>query len=76
MQFPNLHLNKNGYLTISMYDLAGHMVYSLYEGTQAEGSYSIEINAKEFSSGLYFIYSEFYSGSSIKNETMKINLLK
>jgi hypothetical protein len=50
----NYTLNENANVQVEFVDLAGKVVRSLNEGTQAAGTYSIEIDANDFAEGVYF----------------------
>jgi hypothetical protein len=44
----------NGPVSLSIYDIAGHLVDRLVDRTQPAGEYVVEWNAKDFPSGIYF----------------------
>ncbi len=68
----NYELQITNYVTIKVYDLNGKEITTLHSGKQAAGSYSVEFNASNFSTGIYF-YS--IQTESFK-ETKKMILLK
>jgi len=47
-------LRQRAPVSLKVYDLAGREVATLVEGTQDEGSYTVEWNARTFPSGAYF----------------------
>ena len=65
-------VDKAGYMTLSVYNIAGQVVSTLFDGYQTEGSYNVLWNASEFASGVYYI-SMFMEGHV---ETMKAVLVK
>jgi hypothetical protein len=46
---------KESYLTVKIYDVVGNEVATLVDDVQFEGSYSIQWDAKDYSSGIYFV---------------------
>lgn len=69
-------LEMNGHVQIMVYDIAGQNIFQLHDGFQLAGTHSINFNASNLSSGIYFIKSQFKSDAGIINQTLKINLLK
>ncbi len=45
---------ENGFVTLKVYDILGNEVATLINGKQQAGSYGINFNASELSSGIYF----------------------
>lgn len=70
-------LNLAGTVKLSVYDLNGKLVRSLLNIRQPAGSYSIEFNASDLTSGVYFyeLYIEDISGQNIR-ETKRMMLIK
>ena len=68
----NYELKITNYVTLKVYDLNGKEITTLHSGKQSAGSYSVEFNASNFSTGIYF-YS--IQTESFK-ETKKMILLK
>ena len=65
-------VDKPGHMKLSVYNIAGQEVSTLFEGYQTEGNYNVLWNASEFASGVYYI-SMFMEGHI---ETMKAVLVK
>ena len=65
-------LNENMHVSLTVYDLKGRVVNTLIDQFSHAGSYSINFNGDNLSSGVYFV--ELRSGSLI--EYSKIILLK
>ena len=59
-------------MKLSVYNITGQEVSTLFEGYQTEGNYNVLWNASEFASGVYYI-SMFMEGHV---ETMKAVLIK
>ncbi len=53
-------LPEKANITLSIYDISGRLVKTFYSGTRKEGYYTVNLNCKEFSKGIYFI--QFKSG--------------
>ena len=66
-------ISKLGFVTVKIYDVLGNEVETLLNENKIEGSYEIEFNGEEFSSGIYF-YSLFVDGNLI--DTKRMVLLK
>jgi Secretion system C-terminal sorting domain len=65
-------ISQNSFTTLKVYDVLGNEVASLLEKDLAPGSYDINFNATELTSGIY--YYTLRSGNSV--ETKKMMLLK
>ncbi|MBA4250931.1 MAG: hypothetical protein C0425_08180 [Chlorobiaceae bacterium] len=50
----NYSIPKDGIVTLKVYNVIGQAVATLYSGFQKEGSYSINFDASELTSGIYF----------------------
>lgn len=50
----NFEIPKQGFVTLRIFDLLGREVKTLVNETATAGSYSVDFNATEFSSGVYF----------------------
>ncbi|MFA7362039.1 MAG: choice-of-anchor J domain-containing protein, partial [Candidatus Kapaibacterium sp.] len=50
----NFALPKQGLVTLKIYDVLGREVRTLVNEVKAAGSYTVDFNASEFSSGVYF----------------------
>lgn len=68
----NYSIQKNGFVSLKIYDILGNEVISLVNEAQEAGSYSIIFDASELPSGIYFY--TISSGSFM--ETKKLLLLK
>ena len=59
-------LPKNGFVSIKIYDVLGREVKNLVNETKAAGYYSVDFNATDLSSGVYFYKLESNGFSDIK----------
>ncbi|HPS65789.1 MAG TPA: T9SS type A sorting domain-containing protein [Ignavibacteria bacterium] len=59
----NFDLKEQGFVTLKVYDMLGRVVSRLINGNEPAGKYSIDFNAENFSSGVYF-YSITVNGFS------------
>jgi peptidyl-prolyl cis-trans isomerase B (cyclophilin B) len=68
----NFDIPINSDVNLVLYNNLGEKVFDLLNENLASGSYSIELNGKNLSSGIYYlsIYTEKF------NKTIKMNLLK
>ena len=64
-QIPN-----SGYVSIKIYDVLGEEVSSLVNKEQAAGSYEINFNASNLTSGVYFY--QLKSGNNIQIKKMML----
>lgn len=62
----NFSLPKQGYVTLKIYDMLGREVRTLVNEVKSIGNYSVDFNASEFSSGVYFYKLEADGFSDIK----------
>ncbi|MBS1517762.1 MAG: T9SS type A sorting domain-containing protein [Bacteroidetes bacterium] len=60
-------LNKSSEVSLKVFDILGNEVSVLFNGTQTAGSYSVNWNAADFPSGVYFYKLETQTGSEIKS---------
>jgi hypothetical protein len=67
------NVSKQSFVTIRVYDMTGTEVASLVNSNQTAGKYSIDFNASNIASGVYF-YTMFANGSKI--DTKKMMLVK
>lgn len=65
-------LALSGYASLKIYDVLGNEVATLVDGQQNQGTYSVEWNASNLSSGIYFY--KLVTDHFI--ETKKMNLIK
>jgi hypothetical protein len=66
----NYDLNAATDVTVSVTDVTGKAVYSNTVTNQAIGAHSLEINAKEFNSGIYFV-NLTSAGSTVTRKLIK-----
>ena len=59
-------LPKQGFVTLKVYDILGKEVATLVNEVKNQGSYSVDFNASNFSSGVYFYKLETNGFSDIK----------
>ena len=59
-------LEKDGFVNLKVYDMLGKEVAELVNENQTEGNYTIEFNAVNFPSGIYFYQIKSGSFSDIK----------
>ncbi|MFZ4592192.1 MAG: T9SS type A sorting domain-containing protein, partial [Ignavibacteria bacterium] len=62
----NFALPKQGLVTLKIYDVLGREVRTLVNEVKSVGNYSVDFNASEFSSGIYFYKLESEGFSDIK----------
>ena len=63
----NYQIHRRSYVNISVFDISGREVKSLVNENQASGSYTINFDASELSSGIYF-YRMFIYSDKLKTE--------
>jgi len=68
----NFALPKSGLVTLKIYDVLGREVKILVNDIKQAGNYSVDFNASEFSSGVYFYRLE----SGTFNETKRMLMIK
>jgi photosystem II stability/assembly factor-like uncharacterized protein len=62
----NFAIQKQGLVTLKVYDMLGREVASLLNETKAAGHYTVEFDASKLSSGIYFYKLQTGSFTSIK----------
>jgi len=62
----NFALPKQGFVTLKIYDVLGREVRTLVNEVKSAGQFSVDFNASEFSSGVYFYKLETNGFSDIK----------
>ncbi len=68
---------ERGFVTLKVYDLLGKVKTELVRGDYSTGSYSVDFNAADLSSGIYVYSIEVKSESgSVYRETRKLSLVK
>ncbi|HZW38391.1 MAG TPA: T9SS type A sorting domain-containing protein [Ignavibacteriaceae bacterium] len=68
----NYNIAKDGRASMVIYDVLGREVKKLFDEEKTKGNYSIELNASELSSGIYFYKLQ----TSDFSETKKMVLMK
>lgn len=69
-------LSAYSQLTISVYDLQGRMIDTLYSGAQNPGNFELSWDASSQPSGIYFINATINDGSGIERFVEKCLLMK
>ncbi|MEO8666092.1 MAG: T9SS type A sorting domain-containing protein, partial [Ignavibacteria bacterium] len=69
-------LPKDGNVKLTVYDNSGKLVATLADGFKVSGYYSINFNASNLSSGIYFYKVEFNNGSESVFKVNKMLLVK
>ncbi len=72
----NFDIPVNSFVKLVVYDLMGKQVSLPVNGTMAAGSYKIQFNASELSSGTYFYRLTAFEGDKIFTSTKKFTLIK
>jgi hypothetical protein len=62
----NFAIPKQGFVTLKIYDVLGREVRTLVNEVKSAGQFSVDFNASEFSSGVYFYRLESNGFSDIK----------
>lgn len=72
------HLPKSSFINLSIYNVAGQLIETLVNGYKGAGSYEVQWNAHNFSSGVYFyrISTRFSGDTGEYSETKKSLILK
>ncbi len=68
----NYQIPKEGFVTLIVYDILGNVVKTLVDGHKTQGKYSVNFNAGNLASGVYFY--QLHAGSFAA--TKKLLLLK
>ncbi len=69
-------LPEAGNATLNVYDINGRLVSSLLNGPVSPGYHSVNFNASDVSSGVYFYKLDFNNGARSFSKVMKMTLLK
>lgn len=72
----NYELPYNANVSVKVYDIAGKEVASLFTGYQTEGTHSVQFNASNLSSGVYFYRLNVVNGSNSVTKVNKMILTK
>ena len=74
----NFSIPKTSYVTIKVFDLLGKEVAMLTDEKKSAGNYSLEFNAGNLASGVYFysMQAGASAGSAAFTETRKLIVLK
>jgi hypothetical protein len=62
----NFAIPKQGFVTLKVYDVLGREIRTLVNEVKTAGEYSVDFNASEFSSGVYFYRLESQGFTDIK----------
>ncbi len=62
----NFALPKQGFVTLKIYDVLGREVRTLVNEVKSAGNFTVDFNASEYSSGVYFYKLESNGFSDIK----------
>ena len=62
----NFALPKQGFVTLKIYDVLGREVRTLVNEVKSAGQYSVDFNASEFASGVYFYKLETNGFNDVK----------
>ena len=62
----NFSIPRQGFVTLKVYDMLGREVKTLVSEIKTEGYYSVDFNASEFASGVYFYRLESESFRGVK----------
>jgi hypothetical protein len=68
----NYRIEKSGIVTLKVYDVTGNEISTLVSSNQTAGSYTVDFNSGNLSSGIYFYKLE----SAGKSDVRKMTLLK
>lgn len=71
----DFELPTDGKVTLSVYDMSGKQVSELINGFKTAGYYSVQFNASNLSSGIYY-YKIQYAGDKSFTKVMKMALVK
>lgn len=69
-------LPVDGNASLKIYDSRGRMVSSVVDGFKTAGYYTVDFNASNLSSGVYFYKLEFSGNGKSFGKTMKMTLVK
>ena len=72
----NYELPYNANVTVKVFDITGKKVASLFSGYQNEGKHSVQFNASNLSSGVYFYRLNVVNGSNSITKVNKMILTK
>ena len=70
------NVNDNANVSIKIYDMTGREIRTLVNSFQNAGTYSVNFNASNLASGIYFYVLRVNSGSMDITKTMKMILTK
>lgn len=62
----NYDIPKNGFVSLRVYDMLGREIRTLVNEEKPAGSYSVDFNASEFSTGVYFYKLESKEFTDVK----------
>jgi hypothetical protein len=62
----NFAIPKQGFVSLKVYDILGRMVSQLVNEVKTAGTYSVDFNASNFASGIYFYKLEVNNFTDVK----------
>ncbi len=72
----NYELPYSANVSVKVYDIAGREIATLFTGYQSEGNHSVQFNASDLSSGVYFYRLNVVNGQSSITKVNKMILTK
>jgi hypothetical protein len=63
-------ISKAGIVKISIYDISGRLIRNLIDETRVAGNYTLDINSRNLSSGIYFLHIITPDGKFTKSMTV------
>jgi len=69
-------LPKDGNVMLSVYDISGKQLMTIAEGFKTAGSYTVDFNASNFSSGVYYYKINFMTNGQSFEKVMKMTVVK
>ena len=72
----SFELPKDGNVKLNVYDNSGKLVSTISEGFKPAGYYTVEFNAVNLASGIYFYKLQFTSGNYTSEKVMKMTVIK
>ncbi len=72
----DFELPKDGNMNLYVYDNNGKLVSTIANGYKTAGYYTVEFNASNLASGVYFYKLEFNNGSQDFSKVMKMSVIK
>ncbi|MFP4548507.1 MAG: T9SS type A sorting domain-containing protein, partial [Fidelibacterota bacterium] len=69
-------LPQTGFITLKIYDIMGREIKNLENHQKSAGHYTINFNAKDLSSGLYFYQMKYTNQQTTSVKTKKLMVVK